>query len=466
VEDVAPPPLLLGPADREGPALLARRKRALTTVARARVSNAWPRLGACATAGLVTAIVFNAPIALFWLAGFAAVVAIDREIYSRLLKRCAVGDPPARLPWLIAWTVAQSAYGNLLAVVLWFAPYASGQTLAAIYLCGGFANAAATLRQHEPLSLAGMIPTTSFLLGLPLAEFIIGGARNSAHLVPLIGAVLLLAWGAKLWRSLQESDAAMAQAEASAVRERQAAASAAAAKTDMITRMNDELRTPMLALIGAAEHLRRAATTPDARAHIATLAQAGEVLKLVLSDLSDLDRLENDDVCIDPKPTDARALLRGVAAAFAPAAHDKHLEMFADIAPDAPALVEIDAHRVRQILFNLFANAVRYTTHGGVRARLSVKAARGEGRVELAFSVADTGGGMSRARIASVLGRTRISADGDGPGLGLAISSRLARLMGGRLQAKSELGQGSVFCLVIEAPISSAQAPEAQTDAA
>jgi signal transduction histidine kinase len=271
----------------------------------------------------------------------------------------------------------------------------------------------------------------------------------------------LLAFGISLWRSLLESDAAQARAEASAMRERQAAAAAAAAKSDTIKRMNDELRTPMQALIGAAEHLRRAAASPEARAHIATLAQAGEVLKLVLNDLSDLDQLENGLVRIEAKPADPREIARGVVSAFRAAAQDKHLELFLDVTRQMPASVQIDAPRVRQILFNLLANAVRYTTHGGVRVSVNARASETPNHVRLNFIIADTGAGMSRAQLAQVFGRERVSAEGEGPGLGLAISMRLARLMGGQLNAKSDLGEGSVFTLTLDAPVALARTSSA-----
>ena len=429
----------------------AKRLRGFAGVARARVDNSWLRLAASAVSAIVTASLVHAALPLIWFAGVIIVVLADRVVHTRLLRRCASGDAP-RVRWLIVWTLAQSFYGNLLAVILWFAPYVPGETLAVMYLCGGLAMAAATLRACAPLALAALTPTICMMIGLPIAEFFVRGGYNTLELAPVIGALLLLAFGMNLWRSLVASDAAQAEAEAAALRERQAAAAAAAAKTDMIKRMNDELRTPMAALIGAAEHLRRAAQTPQARAHIATLAQAGEVLKLVLDDLSDLDRLENGKLPIEPKPADPRELARSIAAAFRVAAQDKNLELFLDVAPDLPAQVEIDALRVRQVLFNLLANAVRYTTSGGVRVRVSATPTAAD-RVRLNFIVADTGKGMSRAQLATVLGRERVSIGGDGPGLGLAISLKLARLMGGQLSAKSELGQGSVFSFTLETTV-------------
>ncbi|OQW55908.1 MAG: hypothetical protein A4S17_01115 [Proteobacteria bacterium HN_bin10] len=428
----------------------AKRTRALAAVSRARIANAWLRLASCAVVAAVATSVVGTLMPLLWFVGLAPMILAERWAFQRLSRDCAAGAAPERMPWLTALLCVQSTYLNALAAMLWFSTYVPGETLAVIYILGGLANAAATLRSAPTFFIAVASPTIVFLLGLPLAEYLLNGARNPLDLMPLMGGLLLLAFGVNLWRSLLASDAAQLEAEAAVLRERQAAAAAAAAKTSMIQRMNDEMRTPMAALIGAAEHLRRAAQTPQARAHIATLAQAGEVLKLVLDDLSDLDRLENGRLPIETKPADPRQVLRGVVSAFRAAAQDKHLELFVDVDPATPPLVEMDAARVRQVLFNLLANAVRYTTHGGVRVRLTAQPAEA-GKTRLTFQVADTGAGMSRARLALIFGRERLCADGEGPGLGLAISLRLARLMGGSLTARSELGEGSVFSFTLDA---------------
>jgi signal transduction histidine kinase len=435
----------------------AKRARGLAAAGRARVANAWLRIASCGIVAVVAMSLIGNWQPMLWFAGLVVIVLADRAIYHRVLTQCEAGKPPARLRGLVAWTALQSSYGNIMAAMLWFAPYVPGETMAVIYICGGLANAAATLRSHPALSVAGIGPTIATLLGLPLLEYAMNGGQNALDLMPLVAGLLLLGFGVNLWKSLLASDVAQAQAEAAAMRERQAAAAAAAAKTDTIRRMNDELRTPMSALIGAAEHLRRAATTPQARAHIATLVQAGEVLKLVLDDLSDLDSLENGQLRIDAKPADPRELARSVVSAFKTAALDKNLELFLDVAPETPALVTIDAARVRQVLFNLVANAVRFTTHGGVRVRLNTQHIEGN-RVRLGFVVADTGVGVSRSQLAMIFGRSRLCAEGEGPGIGLAISLRLAKLMGGQLSARSELGQGSVFSLILDAAVAAAPA--------
>lgn len=438
----------------------AKRARVLANVGRARVANSWLRLGSCGIVAAVATSVIGEMTPILWFVGLIPVLLFDRWVFQRLLNACLAGDPPRTMPRIILWTGAQSIYGNLIAVMLWFSPYVPGESLAIIYMFGGLANAAATLRSSVTLSVAGAGSTIAFVLGLPLAEYLINGARNPLDLMPLMGGLLLLAFGVNLWKSLLASDVAQLEAEAAVLRERQAAAAASAAKSSVIQRMNDEMRTPMTALVGAAEHLRRAAQSPQARAHIATLVQASEVLRLVLNDLSDLDRLENGQLHIETKAADPRELLRGVVSAFRAAAQDKQLELFVDADPAMPALVEIDATRVRQVLFNLLANAIRYTTHGGVRVRMTAQPIDAA-RVRINVIIADTGAGMSRSQLALVFGRERLSTDGEGPGLGLSISLRLARLMGGKISAKSELGEGSVFSFTLDANVAAAQASTA-----
>lgn len=454
----------------ERTALAAREWRARTfeQLGRARVANAWLRLASNIIVACVSVSIIGNALPLAWIALIAPIVLIDRLVYARVQKKAAAGEAPRRLAGIVAWTVFQSLASNSIAAILWFAPYVDGETLAVMYVIAGLANAATTLRGSPAIALAATGPTMLYLLALPIADFVRGGATNTVTLTPLIGGVMFIGYGINLWRSLQASDVAVAQAEVAARRERQAAAAASAAKSDTIRRMNDELRTPMAALVGAAEALRRSAVSPQARAHIGALAQAGEVLRMVLDDLSDLDKLENGQVKIVPGPCDPRDLVRNVAGAFQAVARDKNLELFLDVQPEAPSLVEIDGARVRQVLFNLLANAVRYTAHGGVRLRLQVQAAETPGRVRLGFVVADTGEGMSRSQLAMVLRRERAGHEHESgarkSGIGLAISLRLARLMGGQLGAKSEIGQGSVFSLVIEAPVIEVRA-EAHTAA-
>ncbi|HVK81630.1 MAG TPA: hypothetical protein VM915_13570 [Verrucomicrobiae bacterium] len=141
--------------DRPPPAgLVDQRTRALLQVGQARVSNAWLRLGSCAIVAVVAMSILGNLWPIAWWVGLCVVLFLDRALYRALLQAIDAGAKPS-MTGLVVWTVAQSIYGNLLAVMLWFAPYVPGESLAVIYLCGGLANAIATLRAHAGLTLAG-----------------------------------------------------------------------------------------------------------------------------------------------------------------------------------------------------------------------------------------------------------------------------------------------------------------------
>jgi signal transduction histidine kinase len=181
-----------------------------------------------------------------------------------------------------------------------------------------------------------------------------------------------------------------------------------------------------------------------------------------LADVSDPNWLGSDDIAIEPQTVDPREFLRAVVGAFRPAAHDKGLELFLDLPPDAPAQICLDPARLRLALTNLISNAIRFTTTGGVRVRFQVQPATRPGWVRLGFIVADTGSGMSRSQLALLFARAGEGRAGKGHDsdahIGLAITKRLARNLGAKLSAKSELGAGSVFTLTLEAPVSAGRA--------
>jgi signal transduction histidine kinase len=428
-----------------GPAALRLEARGLAAVARARTESGGVRLLATTIAAAVSASVLASAWPLAWLAGAVLVISTDRAIFGRIGRRLASGADVSA-PDLLAWTTFQSTFGNLLAVMLWFAPDKVGVALAVAYLCGGLLNAAATLRPSTPLAIAGAGPTVAFLLGLPVIDFLFVAPRSSLELAPLVAALLLLGFGINLWRSLAASDRAVLAAEAAHAREQRAAAVAASARAELAARVQAELRGPMAALTGAIEQLRRAATTPGARLHAGGLAAIEDALAAALASAC---AAEGSEATTQRRPTNLRSLVYGVANAFRPAAEDKRLEIVVDVVDDAPQMVEIDAISVQRILFSLMSNAVRCTSHGGVRLRVCVTAAQPTDHVRLQFVVIDTGAGLSRSQLA-LIAEKRGPEDRSG---GLAVCLRLAAAMGAKLSARSELGAGSAFGLTLDARV-------------
>jgi protein-histidine pros-kinase len=189
-----------------------------------------------------------------------------------------------------------------------------------------------------------------------------------------------------------------------------------------------------------------------------TIQTSARHLLSLINDLLDLARIEAGRVDLDLQPVDGGSALHEVAAALRPTAELKGLQLEV-LVPSEPVVVRVDRRALNQILLNLAANAVKFTEQGWVRLELMRRRENGSARVE--FGVADTGIGIDRAEQACLFDAfvqldTEARRRGEGTGLGLHVSQKLARLLGGRITLESEWGSGSRFTLVLPAPANSA----------
>lgn len=221
--------------------------------------------------------------------------------------------------------------------------------------------------------------------------------------------------------------------------------------------MSHEMRTPLNGVIGMLGLLSRTKLDGAQRAYAEAAQKSAEHLLGLVNDLLDFARLEAGALEFDPAPVDLEGLTRGVAELLSPRAHDKGLEIAWSVAADAPDIIA-DEGRLRQVLFNLAGNAVKFTDRGGVR--LTVERAGGTAaRPRLAFVVDDTGPGVpeeARTRIFDEFGHADASdaARFDGAGLGLAVVRRLAQAMGGTVTvADRPDGPGARFRFEAPFPI-------------
>ena len=250
---------------------------------------------------------------------------------------------------------------------------------------------------------------------------------------------------------------------------RDAALGAAEAKSQFLANMSHEIRTPMNGVLGVLHLLKNESLTDDGRRLLNEALGCGEMLSELLNDIIDFSKIEAGKLELATEPVEPADLLAGVADMLRPQAEAKGLYLRVEALPDENGgdlgWVATDPLRLRQALFNLLGNAVKFTLEGGVVARIS---GRREGdRVRLRFEIQDTGVGIGKEAGLSLFERFR-QGDGSttrrfgGSGLGLAICRRLAEMMGGEVGFDSELGKGSTFWLEVEA--GACAAPSEQDD--
>ena len=230
--------------------------------------------------------------------------------------------------------------------------------------------------------------------------------------------------------------------------------SAADAKAQFLANMSHEIRTPMNGVLGVLHLLKSQPLPAGAHGLLSEALACGAMLQALLDDVVDFSRIEAGRLELAQDPADPRAVAEGVVKLLRPQAEDKGLTLVLEAA-GLPAWVLADDVRLRQCLFNLIGNAVKFTGEGGVTVRAIALGSGPEGR--LRFEVEDTGIGISAEAQARLFQRFQ-QADASttrrfgGSGLGLAITSRLAELMGGEVGVRSAEGRGSCFWFEIAAP--------------
>ncbi len=225
------------------------------------------------------------------------------------------------------------------------------------------------------------------------------------------------------------------------------------AKSTFLANISHEIRTPMNSIIGFSDMLYSSLKDEKNKKRVEAIRTSGKSLLSLINDILDLSKIEAEKLKLEPEPLNIIKLAEEVEIMFARKISEKHLDFMIETESDIPRLLLLDGLRLRQILFNLIGNAVKFTDVGHVILIIDKKE-KDENSIDLFIIVEDTGIGVPKEEQEFIFEAFAQQKDQStkkygGTGLGLAISKRLVEMMGGTITFESEVGKGSKFKIFI-----------------
>jgi len=394
--------------------------------------------------------------ALGWFSLYAAQDGATFFVTRATRRNGAMTDSQRRA--YVALLFASSLIWNILTVILWRTGEEGYRMAASAIIMANLIHAVGfSFRSPASLAAMGGVPLLLWL-GLPA---VYGGYSGHVWLSASLAHLMLVSY------MITSARANIANARALEAAEQKAIA-ATEAKSAFLAMVTHELRAPMNGVLGMARALQRTSLDRRQQGYVETILRSGDGLLAILNDILDISKIEAGRMDLVVEAFDLGTVGNQAVELWAESALAKRLTLTCDVSADLPPRVLGDETRVRQIIYNLVSNALKFTETGGVTLALrAAPGADGDGGVEIA--VTDTGPGMSAEQVAGLF-RPFVQAEAGtarrygGTGLGLSICRKLAAMMGGDVSVESEPGKGSTFKVWLPLPAADAQEDQPAAD--
>ena len=335
-----------------------------------------------------------------------------------------------------------------LSIFLWFCG-PPGQFFATMLICGSLLHVCLHLYTVREVQVSAATAPSLLLLGLPIAGYVQSGEGRAAPVIIIvISAALYMAHLLIGVIYNFRTNASLQVAKAEAEQMRRLAEAESESKSRFLATISHEIRTPLNAVTSAAGLLKSTPMSERQEEYVSILTNGSEVLLGLINQVLDLSKIEAGKMTLEMGEVDLSDLTDKLLSLWTAPAQEKGLAISVAMDPTLPPVIWADGLRTAQVLFNLVANALKFTDSGSVRVVV-----RRDGDVlapRIAFEVIDTGPGIATEAVGRLFNNFEQAEAGTtrrfgGTGLGLAISRRLAELMDGALTVETVEGEGSTF---------------------